>query len=111
MGEFFSWSDICRLWRLSSLWIKCCVLTPEIQTLSDLKDLEAVSSDIDEDDEKKKFPSVTECIQALKTVTALLRNSEDQEKKLQKILFVENAICDVDAKSRTQSKIIDFFKT
>lgn len=45
---------------------------------------------------------MTEGIQALKTVIALPRNSEDQEKKLQKILFVENTICDVDAKSRTQ---------
>ncbi|GBL60735.1 hypothetical protein AVEN_153775-1 [Araneus ventricosus] len=87
------------------------VLTSEIPTLSDLIDTELDSSGDDKDDNVGHgIPSAKEAIESLKIVNAFLSNREGQEKSLQKLICIENAICDVAGKNKTQSKITDFFK-
>ncbi|GBM85696.1 hypothetical protein AVEN_95205-1 [Araneus ventricosus] len=80
------------------------VLTSEISTLSDLIDTESDSSGDDQDDnEGHGIHSAKEAIQSLKIVKAFLSNSEGQEKSLQKLICIENAIFDVADKNKTQS--------
>lgn len=98
MREFFSCLDIDHE---DYLVCDSNVMTSDIMILSDLIDSESKSSNNDADDgEEDKIPSETKVIQALKTLKVFLSNRKAKIKTLEKHIYVEDAICDVDAKTR-----------
>lgn len=61
-----------------------------------------------QDDEEHGISSASESIQALKN-SEIVSYSKGREKSLKKLIYIDNAICDVIVKNRVQSKITNFF--